>query len=72
MNSKGEKPWLWTSIAVVIAYMYVGNLYAHLMSSEIDDVVLAMATFVFMFLTYYVGYFIWLKYLSIILKIKKK
>jgi hypothetical protein len=72
MNSKGKKPWLWTSIAVVIAYMYVGNLYAHLMSSEIDDVVLAMATFVFMFLTYYVGYFIWLKYLSIILKIKKK
>jgi len=72
MKPKSEKPWLWTSIAVVIAYMYVGNLYAHLMSSEIDNVVLAMATFVFMFLTYWVGYFIWLKYLSIIFKIKKK
>ena len=72
MKPKSEKPWLWTSIAVVIAYMYVGNLYAHLMSSEIDNVVLAMATFVFMFLTYYVGYFIWLKFLLPILKIKKK
>lgn len=72
MNSKGEKPWLWISIAVVIAYMYVGNLYAHWMSSDIDDVVLATATFVFLFLTYYVGYFLWLKFLLPILKIKKK
>lgn len=60
------------SIAVVIAYMYVGNLYAHLMSSDIDNVVLSVATLVFMFLSYWVGYFIWIKFLLPIFKIKKK
>lgn len=72
MKNKTEKPWLWLSIAVVIVYMYIGNLYAHWMSSDIDNVVLSTATFVFLFLTYYVGYFLWKKFLLPILKIKKK
>lgn len=72
MKPKSEKPWLWVTIAVVIAYMYVGNLYAHLMSSEIDNVVLSVATLVFMFLTYWVGYFVWIKFLLPIFKIKKR
>jgi len=72
MTKKSEKPWLWLSITIVMIYMYIGNLYAHLMSSDVDNVVLSIATLVFMFLSYWVGYIVWKKFLLPIFKIKKR